>query len=70
MRNTKIQKKLKKDMLHLSLGILMLVILPISAFIYHNLAFWIYIPSCFLGVMFLKGFFETYMLYKTYKHKK
>ena len=70
MRNTKIQKKLKKDMLHLSLGILMLVILPISAFIYHNLAFWFYIPPYFLGVMFLKGLWETYMLHKAYKHKK
>lgn len=65
-----IQKRLKKDMLHLSLGILMLVVLPISAFIYNDLAFWFYILPCFLGAMFLKGFFETYMLYKTYKHKK
>lgn len=70
MRNIKIQKQLKKDMLYLSLGILILVILPISAFIYHNLDFWLYILPCFLGAMFLKGFFETYMLYKTYKHKK
>ena len=70
MRNTKIQKKLEKDMLHFSLGILMLVVLPISAFIYHNLDFWLYILPCFLGVMFFKGFYETYMLHKTYKHKK
>lgn len=65
-----IQKRLKQDMLHLGLGILILVILPISAFIYHNLVFWVYILPCFLGVMFLKGLWETYELYKAYKHKK
>ena len=70
MRNIKIQKQLKKDMLYLSLGILIFVVLPISAFIYHNLDFWFYILPCFLGVMFLKGFLETFMLYKKYKHKK
>lgn len=70
MTNTQIQKILKKDMLHLSLGILMLVLLPISAFIYHNLVFWYYILPCFLGVVFFKGFCETYILYKIYKNKK
>ena len=70
MRNIKIQKQLKKDMLYLSVGFLVLVVLPISACIYHNLIFWFYALPCFLGAMFLRGFFETYMLYKTYKHKK
>ena len=65
-----IQKRLKQDMLHLGLGILILVILPISALVYHDLIFWFYILPCFLGVMFFKGLWETYMLYKTYKHKK
>lgn len=70
MTNTQIQNILKKDMIHLSLGILMLVLLPISAFIYHNLEAWYYILPCFLGVVFFKGFWETYMLHKTYKNKK
>ena len=70
MRNTKIQKQLKQDMLYLSLGILMLVVLPISACIYQNLIFWFYALPCFLGVMFFKGLWETYMLYKIYKQKK
>lgn len=67
MTNTQIQKILKKDMLHLSLGILVLVILPISAFIYHNLEAWYYIIPCFLGIVFLKGLMETYALYKKQK---
>ncbi|MCI6177699.1 MAG: hypothetical protein MR658_02530 [Campylobacter sp.] len=70
MTNIQVQKTLKKDILHLSLGILMLVLLPISAFIYHNLEAWYYILPCFLGVVFFKGLWETYMLYKTYEHKK
>lgn len=59
-----IQKTLKKDMLHLSLSILMLVLLPISAFIYHNLEVWYYIIPCYLAIVFFKGFMDTYALYK------
>lgn len=67
MTNTQAQKTLKKDMLHLSLGILVLVILPISAFIYHNLEFWYYIVPCYLGFVFFKGLLETYVLLKNKK---
>lgn len=58
---------LKKDMIHLSLGILMLVLLPISAFIHHNWEVWYYIIPCYLGIMFFKGFMDTYALYKKQK---
>ena len=61
------KKALKKYILHLSLGILTLVILPISAFIYHNLEVWYYIIPCYLGIVFFKGFMDTYALYKKQK---
>lgn len=66
MTNEQIQKILKKDMIHLSLGILMLVILPITAFIYNSLTLWYYILPSLLGIVFLKGLLETYALYKKY----
>lgn len=64
MKNTKMKKALKKDILHLSLGILTLVILPIIAFISHSLTVWYYILPSLLGIVFLKGLLETYALYK------
>lgn len=64
MANAQIQKTLKRDILHISLGILMLVILPIIAFAYLNLEWYYFLAPCYLGFVFFKGLSETYTLYK------